>query len=188
MPAPVERQQRHQQEVRRITGRRSGRKVPNRSGSSTSPGRHSRKISGLPRFGVTGSTIGWPRSCSASSNGRMSISCPIGQKPDTTAPAGGGTSRSTCSRQRQRRQRRIPRLARRQHALAHAPAWPRSSSARKCAEPPWPLASQSSQGLRVAGGRQIPRPGSRQSQLPGGCLLAPGMNCLTHRAAPPVAT
>ena len=43
----------------------------------------------------------------------------------------------------------------------------------------------SSQSLRCAGGRQIPRPRSRQSQLPGSCLLAPGMYCLTHRAAPP---
>ena len=36
-----------------------------------------------------------------------------------------------------------------------------------------------------AGGRQIPRPGPRQSQLPEECLLAPGMNCLTHPAVPP---
>ena len=43
----------------------------------------------------------------------------------------------------------------------------------------------SSQGLRVQVGAGIPRPRSRRASSRGGCLLAPGMNCLTHRAAPP---
>ena len=71
--------------------------MPKRSGIITTLGVQSRNINGLPRFGVSGRAIGCPRSCSATSNDRMSISWPIGQNPDTTVPAGGGTSRSTCS-------------------------------------------------------------------------------------------
>ncbi len=51
-------------------------------------------------------------------------------------------------------------------------------------EPPKPLASHPPEPA-CAGGNQIPRPGSRQRQPPRGCLSAPGMNCLTHPAAPP---
>ena len=117
----------------------------------------------------------------------MSISPSIGQKPATTAPGGGVQSRSTCAA------RAAPAAASRagSHARRAPPArgrGPRASPRRdqgNCAEPPWPLASHPPKAC-CAGGRQIPRPRSRQSQLPGRCLVAPGMNCLTHRAAPPM--
>ena len=65
------------------------------------------------------------------------------------------------------------------------PAWRRRAQGEECAEPPWPLASQPSKACccRWAPDTETKIP---TEPAPGGCLLAPGMNCLTHRAAPPM--
>ena len=108
---------------------------------------------------------------------------PSARTPTPRRPAGGGTSRSTCSASAAP-QRRIPR---RRAPPASAGAAARLASIRSAGivrsrHGRWRLILPEP---ACAGGRQIPRPRSRQSQLPGRCLLAPGMNCLTHRAAPP---
>ena len=52
------------------------------------------------------------------------------------------------------------------------------------AEPPWPLAIASSQSLRVQVGAGYRNQGFDRASSLGSCLLAQGMTCLTHRAAP----
>ena len=55
---------------------------------------------------------------------------------------------------------------------------------RERAEPPWPLAFQSSQSLLVQVGTGYHDQGHDRASSRGRCLLAPGMSFLTHRAAP----
>ena len=52
------------------------------------------------------------------------------------------------------------------------------------AEPPWPLAFASSQSLRLQVGAGYRNQGFDRASSLGSCLLAQGMTCLTHRAAP----
>ena len=119
-----------------------GRIVPKRSGTSTSPGRQYRNVSGWPRRGVTGRATRLPRWCRACSSGRRSISSPIGQKPETMAPIGGGQSRSTW-RPAPRRRAQSP-----SHGAANAACRAARLAASRSfivaseisAEPPWPLA------------------------------------------------
>ena len=138
--------------------------------------------------GVTGSTMGWPRAASASSSGRMSISWPIGQKPATTAPAGGGASPPAPARQARcpapdRSRPAGPARHRRASAFSS-----RSGSSQRgmvlSAEPAWPLAYHPPKACEC---RWAPdtRTKIRTEPAPGGCLLALGMNYLTHRPAPP---
>ena len=108
--------------------------------SIAAPGCQRRKISGLPRLGVSGSSTGWPRACSA-----------MQQRPDVDLAR---------HRPERRRRRRLAaagsraahvrasaapaagshRRARRQRPRPRARACRSSRIGRKSAEPPWPLA------------------------------------------------
>src|SRR4051794_29663574 len=113
----------------------------------------------------------------------MSISPGSGQKPDTTAPEGGGQSRSTCA-DKARPQATGSQSNRAAWARVRASRLAPSNSGDECGAA-MAVGVTSSQSLRVQVGTGYRDQDPDRASSQGKCLLAPGMNSLTHRAAPP---
>jgi len=112
----------------------------------------------------------------------MSISCPIGQKPETTAPAGGGVSSRICS------PRACPHdgshVSRAASMRARTARFASISSSGEMCGAAMAGGVSSSQSLHVqVGTRYRDQDPDRASSL-GSCLLAQGMYYLSRRAAP----
>ena len=104
-------------------------------------------------------------------SGRMSISPPSGQNPDTTAPSGGGMCRSTNAVSARPDATGSPARAARHRARIARLISSREGEACGAA---MAVGTFILPEPACAGGHQIPRPGSRQSQFPREMLTGPG--------------